>query len=99
MMRNPFSLINLREELGKYKGKLPLKCFNCGRIGHLSSKCTYTKEDKNEEKKNSKFKMGKSGNKKTHHGKKKIVYTMEDSEYSDGSEFEETEVLFMGPDT
>ena len=24
----------------KYKGKLPLKCFNCGRIGHFVSKCT-----------------------------------------------------------
>ena len=29
---------------GKYKGKLPLKCFNCGRIGHFSSKCTYPKQ-------------------------------------------------------
>ena len=27
----------------KYKGKLPLKCFNCGRIGHFSSEFTYTK--------------------------------------------------------
>ena len=35
---------------GKYKVKLPLKCFNCGRIGHFSSKCTYTKQDENEEK-------------------------------------------------
>ena len=43
--------------------------------------------------------MGKSGNKKKHHGKKKIVYTMEDNEDSDGSEVEETKVLFMGLDT
>ena len=43
--------------------------------------------------------MGKSGNKKKDHGKKKIVYTMEDSEDSDGSEVEEIEVLFMGLDT
>ena len=33
---------------GKYKGKSPLKCFNCGRIGHFVSKCTYTKQDENE---------------------------------------------------
>ena len=35
----------------KYKGKLPLKCFKCGRIGHFDSKCTYVenKESENEE--------------------------------------------------
>ena len=43
--------------------------------------------------------MGKSGNKKKHNGKNKIVYTTEYSEDSDGSEVEETEVLFMGLDT
>ena len=43
--------------------------------------------------------MGKLGNKKKPYGKKKIVYTMEDNEYSDGSKVEETEVLFMGLDT
>ena len=26
----------LEKGIGKYKGKIPLKCFNCGRIGHLS---------------------------------------------------------------
>ena len=50
-------------------------------------------------KKTSKFKMGKPGNKKKPYEKKKIVYTMEDSEDSDGSEFEEYEALFMGLDT
>ena len=28
---------------GKYKGKLPFKCFNCGRVGHFSTKFPYTK--------------------------------------------------------
>ena len=54
---------------------------------------------RNEEKETSKFKKGKTGNKKKPSGKKKIVYTMEDNEYLDGSEVEETEVLFMGLDT
>ena len=31
--------------------------------------------------------------------KRKIVYTIEDSKYLDGSEVEETKVLFMGLDT
>ena len=43
--------------------------------------------------------MGKPGNKKKSYGKKKIVYTMGDSEDSYGSEVEEIEVLFMGLDS
>ena len=53
----------------------------------------------NEEKETSKFRRGKLGSKKKHYGNKKIVYTMEDSEDSDESEVEETEVLCMGLDT
>ena len=28
----------LKKGLGKYKGKIPFKCFNCGKIGHFESK-------------------------------------------------------------
>ena len=35
----------LERGTGKYKGKLPLKCFNYGRIGHFASKCPYSKQD------------------------------------------------------
>jgi hypothetical protein len=39
----------LKKGSGKYKGKLPFKCFNCGRIGHFSNKCPHKKHDQNYE--------------------------------------------------
>ena len=33
-----FFINKLERGTGRYKGKLPLKCYNCGRIGHFSSK-------------------------------------------------------------
>lgn len=29
----------LKRGSGKYKGKLPFKCFNCGKVCHYASKC------------------------------------------------------------
>jgi hypothetical protein len=31
----------LKRGTGKYKGKSPFKCFNCGRIGHYANKCHF----------------------------------------------------------
>ena len=78
----------LKKGTNKYKGKLPLKCFNYGRIGHFASKCTYPKWDDSDERETSKLKKGKAGNKKKSYEKNKIVYTMEDSEDVDTSEDE-----------
>lgn len=36
----------LKKRSGKYKGKLPFKCFNYGKIGHFSTKCPYDDNDK-----------------------------------------------------
>ena len=39
----------LKKGSGKYKVKFPLKCFNCGKIGHFASKCPNKKQDQNSE--------------------------------------------------
>ena len=84
---------NLNKGIGKYKGKLPFKCFNCGKIVHFSSKCHYAKRsDINEEnekkyqKRNKKF------------VKRKTLYSKEHSSSSndeDDSDDESGKVLFM----
>jgi hypothetical protein len=39
----------LKKGLGKYQGKFPFKCFDCGKIGHFASKCLDKKKDQNYE--------------------------------------------------
>jgi hypothetical protein len=37
----------LKKGSGKYQGKVPFKCFNCGKIGHFANKCPHKKHDHN----------------------------------------------------
>jgi hypothetical protein len=81
---------------GKYRGKLPLICFNCDGIGHFSNKCPHKKKRNDE---------GYSKGRQTYKGKrttkkvfKKNFCTKENISSSDEDEVSDSEtgrVLFM----
>jgi hypothetical protein len=81
---------------GKYKGKLPLICFNCDGIGHFANKCSHKKKRNDE---------GYSKGRQTYKGKrttqkvfKNNFCTKEDISSLDGDEVSDSEtgrVLFM----
>ena len=81
----------------KYKGKIPFKCFNCGKIGHFQSKCPYPKKDYEDEDDKSKQykKKGKFDYKKKY---KKNYCSKEEEEDNSSSEASDSddEVLFLG---
>jgi hypothetical protein len=88
----------LHKGSGKYKGKLPFKCFNCGRIKHFSNKCPYPKQkdSDDEESYNQKdHKRDKDQYKKKFYKKKKNLYSKDDISSSNMSE-DDGELLFMG---
>jgi hypothetical protein len=85
----------LKKGIGKYNGKLPLKCFNYGRVGHFDSKCPYPKQEESDDEIT--FKEHKKG--KTKRKNKKTFYTKEEISSSEESEDEELEHLFMGIET
>ena len=84
----------LQKGSGKYKGKLPYKCFNCGKIGNFQEKCPYPKEDsEDEDDKNKQYKKeGKFHYKKNYKGKKNFYSKEEDIS---SFEISDDEVLFL----
>ena len=89
----------LNRASGKYKGKIPFKCFNCAEVGHFFSKCPYTKNICSNRENDSSLKKYKKGNtqkKGKFNGQKKNLYANEDSISFDGSDDDENEVIFMG---
>jgi hypothetical protein len=67
----------LQKGSGKYKGKLPFKCFNCGKVGNFVAKCPYPKKDlEHEEIKKKQYKKKEKPNyKKTFYKGKKNFYS------------------------
>jgi hypothetical protein len=94
-MANFVKRLNKRTN-GRYRGELPLICFNCDGIGHFAKKCPHKKKRNDE---------GYSKGRQTYKGKrttnkvfKKIFFTKEDisSSYEDEVNDNETmRVLFM----
>jgi hypothetical protein len=91
----------LKKGTKKYKGMIPLKCFNCGGIGHFSSKFPHKNKESDKEGASKRGKKYQKGNKRRNKKKlfNKIFYTKEDSssrgEEDIDSDSDSKRVLFM----
>ena len=65
---------------GKFKGKLPIICFNCNEVGHIATRCT----EKKNHKEGNKYKNKKEDNSRDYKDKGKRCYIVEeDSDEND----------------
>ena len=70
---------------GKYKGKLPFKCFNCGKIGHFAAKCPHIRKEQSSA---DEEKIIKKRYSKENKYKKKSLCVNDDDESTETSESE-----------
>ncbi|KAJ8644509.1 hypothetical protein MRB53_006257 [Persea americana] len=88
----------LRKGKGKFKGKLPFKCFNCGGIGHFAAKCPLANADEDD---SDSYKSKKDYSRKSYvkKGKSKSYISKRTESCSENSSNENSEesneVLFM----
>jgi hypothetical protein len=85
----------LKKGSGKYQGKFPFKCFNCGKIGHFASKCPHKQKDQNSE--------GEEKYKSKRFGKKKSLCvnnddSSEDTDSDSSCEDKVNDFVFMAKD-
>ena len=73
----------LEKGTGKYNGKLPFKCFNCGRVGHYASKCP-PKRAENQPQETEKNKINNWQKRKRFN--RKSFYAQQDSSASESSD-------------
>jgi hypothetical protein len=86
----------LKKWTGKYKGRIPLICFNCGKIGHVANKCPHPNQKENDDERTLKNQKTKTNNENKLYKKNKAFFTQEDSSSSEENEKDKPEILFMG---
>jgi hypothetical protein len=80
----------------KYKGNIPLMCFNCEQIGHFSNKFPYPKKEESDDERTFKYqKKRKTKDENKFYKKKKMFFTQEDNSSLEENEEEAPELLFM----
>lgn len=69
----------LKIRFGKYRGKLPLKCFNCGKIKHFDAKCPYAKCEENDDEEEHENRSKSYIHRRGKYSKKNGFYSKEDN--------------------